>query len=330
MGRENTASGTGSMAFGYLNDVNTGIYSAALGYSNEITSDYGFAAGNNHNVTGDNAAALNDTNTASGTNSLAINEDNLASGYASFVGGRSCSGTSTGSFVHSWNSSNSGYYGAILGGEGNDVSLNYSSVIGGTNNSVNSSYSSIIGGLSNSVTGTRSSVVGGQLNTNNGEDCAIIGGSGNTTSSGSIRSVIIGGSGISVDSVDTLHTPYISATNNIFAEGQIHAGTSTGNNPTANAFVYNCNDGMTQELDLQGSTATVSLTFTNPRDGATYTLVVIQGSNLDDVDLPSGYWLNDTAPFDFTTLADNDRAMVTATYLNSTWYFAVKELTYVV
>jgi len=196
-------------------------------------------------------------------------------------------------------------------------------------NVASSNYSFVVGQSNSATTNTHSSILGGQNNLNEGLQCSIIGGINNQISSGSIRSVIIGGTGIAIDSQDTLHTPYIAATNNIFAEGQIHAGTSIGNTPTANAFVYDCDEGMTQELDLQGSTGTVSLTFSNVKNGATYTLIVIQGSNLDDMSFPTGYWLNDTAPFDFTTLADNDRAMVTATYLNSTWYFAVKSLTLV-
>jgi hypothetical protein len=83
---------------------------------------------------------------------------------------------------------------------------------------------------------------------------------------------------------------------------------------------------MTQRLDLQGATSASTLTFSNQLEGNTYTLIVVQGSGLYNLVLPTGWWLNDTA-FDFTTLADNERAMITATYLDFEWFFAVKQLT---
>jgi len=99
---------------------------------------------------------------------------------------------------------------------------------------------------------------------------------------------------------------------------------------TANAFTFDCNVGTTQKLDLQAATTGSTLSFSNQIEGNTYSLIVVQGSGTHDLTFPSGWWLNDTSPFDFATLADNDRAMVTATYLDSEWYFAVKQLTQVI
>lgn len=113
---------------------------------------------------------------------------------------------------------------------------------------------------------------------------------------------------------------------NLDVNGQIKVLTSTGNTFTANAFDYDCDAGMVQEVDGQGMSANGTLTFSNQKEGSTYVLIFIQGSGLYNVTLPTGYWL-DTTAFDFTTLADNERAMITATYLNGNWYFAVKELT---
>jgi hypothetical protein len=117
---------------------------------------------------------------------------------------------------------------------------------------------------------------------------------------------------------------------NLDVSGQISVGTDTGNVFTTNTFDFDCDLGMVQEVDGQGMTGNGTITFSNEKEGSTYTTIFIQGSGLYDVDLGSGYWLNDTAPFDFTTLADNERAMITATRLNSVWYFAVKNLTFVV
>ena len=117
---------------------------------------------------------------------------------------------------------------------------------------------------------------------------------------------------------------------NVRSDGQIYVGTVTGGTvTTGNTFTYDCDLGMTQKLDLQGATTGATISFTNQKEGSTYTLVVVQGSGLYDLTFPSGWWLNDTAPFDFTTLADNDRTLVTSTYLDGEWYFAVKELTFV-
>ena len=113
-------------------------------------------------------------------------------------------------------------------------------------------------------------------------------------------------------------------------DGQIQVGSVTGGTvTTGNTFTYDCDLGMTQKLDLQGATTGATITFSNQKEGSTYTLIVVQGSGTYDLTFPSGWWLNDTAPFDFTTLADNDRVMVTSTYLDSEWYFAVKQLTFV-
>jgi hypothetical protein len=79
--------------------------------------------------------------------------------------------------------------------------------------------------------------------------------------------------------------------------------------------------------EFSGGTQNVTITFNSPQEGQTYSMVFIQSASLIDLTLPTGYWLNDTAPFDFSTeLASTERAMITATYLNSTWYFAVKKL----
>lgn len=108
--------------------------------------------------------------------------------------------------------------------------------------------------------------------------------------------------------------------------GQISVDVVTNGSPIANAWTYDCDNGMTQLLDLNGATADTTLSISNPREGNTYTLVVIQGSGAYDLTFPTGWWINDSA-FDFTTLSNDERALVTLTYLSSTWYFSAKKLT---
>ena len=117
-------------------------------------------------------------------------------------------------------------------------------------------------------------------------------------------------------------------TGNISAP-QISAGTKVDGVPTANAFTFNCNIGMTQLLDLQGATGATTLTISNALEGSTYSMIVVQGTGVFGLTFPSGWWLNDSSPFNFSNLANDERAMVTMTRLNSEWYFAVKKLNYV-
>lgn len=118
--------------------------------------------------------------------------------------------------------------------------------------------------------------------------------------------------------------------NRVSTTKQFKAGTNPTGVISSNSFTFDCDAGMTQRLDLQAATSSSTLTFSNQLDGNTYTLIVVQGSGTYDLTFPSGWWLNDTAPFDFTTLANDERAMVTATYLDFEWFFAVKKLTQVV
>ena len=202
----------------------------------------------------------------------------------SFVGGYNSTGSTWGNFIHSYNSSVSGNYSAILGGQLNTVS---------------GEYSATIGGAENVVTGARSVTIGGNGLPTNNED-------------------------------DTVMVPDLNVQGSLYVNKQISTKVTTGTT-TSNTFTYDCNQGMTQVLDLEGSTATTTIGLGNPKDGSTYTFYVIQGSGGYDVSFGSGkYWLNDTAPFDFTTLADNDVALVTMQYTTLIgWVLAAKKLTFV-
>lgn len=334
-GRDNTNSTNYGVVGGYNNTLlSTANYSSVFGQANSIGGNYNFAVGyNNATSTAQSSIVMGYENICSGSfASILGGQDNtLSTQHSAIVGGfgnTGQTGSYHGVFVGSGNDVR-GNSATIIGGQNNLNEGLQSSIIGGLDNSISSDASVILGGVDNVVTGgTYSGTLGGQLNTVSSNHSATIGGAENIVTGD--RSVTIGGNGLPTNGKDdTVMVPELYVVGRAYINKQIYTETSTGNNPTANAFVYDGDQGMTQELDLQGSTATVSLTFSNQQEGATYTLIVIQGSNLDDMSFPTGYWLNDTAPFDFTTLADNDRAMVTATRLNSTWYFAVKSLTLV-
>ena len=236
------------------------------------------------------------TNTASGDYSFTIGQANTTSGTNSFAINQLNTASGLNSFVGGYNST-----GSTLG-----------NFIHSYNSSVSGDYSSVLGGNGNSVTGVQSAVIGGTGNTVGGDN-----------------SVIVGGSGLTLNKDNYVLVPHLK-TNTICEAGtQFKTPTNIAGAIASNTYDFNCDGGMSQVLDLQAATSASTLTFSNPMEGNTYMLIVVQGSGLYNLVLPSGWWLNDTSPFDFTTLADNDRAMVTATYLGSTWYFAVKELTLV-
>ena len=228
----------------------------------------------------------------------------------------------------------SGLNGIILGGQINNVTNQEGSIIGGNNNSVTANRSSILGGRENEITQSDGAIIGGIFNTVSGANSVIIGGTGSFVNG--INSVIIGGVGLTNSVNNTVMVPDLNVqggayvNNNLDVDGQISVGTSYSNAFTSNTFNFDCDQGMVQHVDAQGMSANGTITFSNQKEGSTYTLLFVQGSGTYDVVLPSGYWLNDTAPFDFSTeLVDDERAIITATYIFNAWYFAVKKVTYV-
>lgn len=126
-----------------------------------------------------------------------------------------------------------------------------------------------------------------------------------------------------IQSDDTIN---INANNVLFGQ-QIQLPSSTAGTISTNVLQFD-GDTPVQKFDLQPLTGTSSVNITNMKEGNTYIMIFIQGSGLYNVTLPSGWWLNDTAPFDFSTLADNERVMITMTYLDNEYYYAVKQLTF--
>ena len=122
-------------------------------------------------------------------------------------------------------------------------------------------------------------------------------------------------------------TGVLEMSDDVDVAGQVVGGVDLTNVFVGNNCEINCNNGMTQVVDGDALTAAGQINIINPKEGATYAIIFIQGSGTHDVSLvASSYWLSATA-FDFSTLADDERAMITATYVDAKWYFAVKELT---
>jgi hypothetical protein len=107
----------------------------------------------------------------------------------------------------------------------------------------------------------------------------------------------------------------------LYVNSQIEVRTKTNNAPTGTTFTYLCGDGMAQKIDLNDASGDITVTFDDERNGSTYTLLVIQGLTPRNLTFPSGWWLNDSA-FDLTTLANDERAFVTITYLNNEYHYS--------
>jgi hypothetical protein len=360
-GNGNGVSGLASIAGGQGNDI-TGNYSYGFGRDNTVTNIYGGALGYGNSVAW-TAHAIGHSHTINGiTNSnhsmIAGGFNNDIIGAYNFIGAGTVNNidASYAAIIGGLNNTVNGTNAVILGGQLNTVTNQEGSILGGNNNSITANRSSIIGGRQNVVSQPDGAILGGIYNTVSGANSTIIGGTGSSVSG--VNSAIIGGTGLTNNKDNTVMVPNLAVeggmtlatigtgtpikTLGVDASGNIVEALSAeslnditlptitdyGNGPTANAFEYDCDLGASQHLDLQGATASVTLTFANQVNGVTYCLLVVQGSGTVGLTFPSGWWLNDTAPFDFTTLADDERAIITASYIYNAWYFAVKKVIY--
>lgn len=133
------------------------------------------------------------------------------------------------------------------------------------------------------------------------------------------------GGDLDLNGFDITGTGSVIVNRDVRASGQIAAGTGA-NEFDAGTVEINWRSGNTQSLD--GSTLLLgpgSMTFIGQLEGASYALVYDAGPTPQNFTLPTGYWMNGAA-FDFSTLAADQRAMITFTYVDSEWYYAVKEL----
>jgi len=366
-GEANTITGSYSGALGFTNDV-TGIYAFSMGRNNEvgglnslgfgrqnvITDNYGVALGRSNTISAEGGITIGIGNDVSGVYSSAIGNGNTVSGNGSHVISNDSEvySTQSGIFGGSTNTINlTSEKSVILGGAGNVVYSTNSGILGGFLNqvgtttgglgtngaivggasnivTVNAQNSVIIGGSSNQVGGNRSAVIGGQLNDVSGNYSAAIGGGENVVTGA--RSVTIGGAGLPTNSEDdTVMVPDLTVIGSLYVNTQISTKVSTLT-LVANSASYDCDQGMTQILDLEGATSNTTIGIVQPKDGSTYTFYIIQGSGGYDVSFGSGkYWLNDGGAFDFTTLSDNDVVLVTMQYTTMIgWVLAAKKIVF--
>ena len=92
---------------------------------------------------------------------------------------------------------------------------------------------------------------------------------------------------------------------------------------SANAFTVDRNDGNVQAVDLEAGTGTVTATFSNPAEGSSYILRVLQDSGGGGYDITwpgTVEWPAQTAP---TITADNDAVdVISCMYLSSAYHCA--------
>ena len=79
-------------------------------------------------------------------------------------------------------------------------------------------------------------------------------------------------------------------------------------------------------LDGQALTSNGVLNLSNFKEGKTYTIRFEQGSGQHNLVFPTGEWINDGGAYDFTTLANNQNAIITITKINGLFVFSAKEL----
>ena len=150
------------------------------------------------------------TNSATGNDSSVVaGSSNTASGSKSIVvGGQGNTATQFGSLAGGgYNNNATSSYSTALGGYGNTASALKSTVIGGESNSASSDQSIVAGGYNNTSNGQRSGVFAGQNNITIGDSSTVIGGVNNFITSAGINSVVIGGTGITGSTTNTVYVP---------------------------------------------------------------------------------------------------------------------------
>ena len=232
---------TGVMSLKTISSGNDalGDYSMAVGYSNTTISNYSFVGGysNTNYSNSDYSFVGGFSNTNSGISAFiySTNSHNIGE-YNTIIGGYSnniCNKVS-----------NQAYYSAIIGGNTNTISGHTAAaILGGSNNTIDydisSLYETILGGQYNTIYGAESGfIAGGEYNTlynqsyysgilgglynnigNSGSQEStsnmIVGGVYNNIINGVNNSAIIGGSGITAVSSNTVYVPNLSIINKL-------------------------------------------------------------------------------------------------------------------
>ncbi len=170
----------GSVNAAQWDAANIGTNSAAFGFNNQVSADYGFAGGFGNTVSGGNGAfAFGRSNTVSGNFAAAFGNGNTAGDQGSFAGG--------------FNNTVNGQY-SFGYGQGNSVGGNWSGAFG-ESNTVNGSYS-FAAGQSNAVAGNNSLAFGTSMVVNGSGSFGIGLGTGGTISRSNVLGILGGSVGI--------------------------------------------------------------------------------------------------------------------------------------
>ncbi|HQM63326.1 MAG TPA: hypothetical protein PK176_08420 [Acidobacteriota bacterium] len=197
-GRDNVASGTGSVIAGGSGNTTTGNHATVAGGNDNAADTVAFVGGGSDNaasgiyavVTGGILnTASGDWSTISGGQSNQVNNNNdavsgglanVASGpEATIAGGKNNTATGTGTVIGggSGNTAN-GAHAVVAGGASNDAST-VSFIGGGSDNETSGMYDVIGGGILNTVSGDWSTIGGGLYNSAVGDSATVAGGTHN-------------------------------------------------------------------------------------------------------------------------------------------------------
>ena len=350
-GDSTTASGNQAHAEG-SGTIASASQTHAEGHQTVASGNQSHAEGNASTSNGTTAHAEGNSTIASGTSSHSEGQSTIAGGFASHAEGSSSS--ALGANSHAEGTSNVTYAAnSHVEGAGNIISPSASnSHVEGASNTA-SGPNVHVGGASNNGIGVNSYVGGsfstasgsttfvhGVLNNAGGDYSAIIGGSGNTLTSSAIGSVILGCSGITATSANTVYTCnvdsgnyYSGGTNLLDIFTNVGASTNkfvtttgfTGATPLVITHDLNTSSPIVQVVDSSGvlvipdsvsayTLNTVTITL-SPTD--TYTVIVDGGgSSSGNLQSPyESYRLTGTTAY---TLSDSVNTVVVNNSLTTT------------
>jgi hypothetical protein len=178
----NSATANGALAMGGVNNVASGVYSAAVG-------------GNDNKAIGDKSVAFGgELNKATGNSSSAVGgtSNEAVSANSSAIGGRLNSVTGVGAAaLGGLTNMTVGAYSCMVGGELNQAGAPSASVIGGSFNYATGENSTVIGGQHNAASAPNSGVFAGTFNSATANESGVLGGNNNLASA--VDAVVLGG-----------------------------------------------------------------------------------------------------------------------------------------
>ena len=312
-GKSTTASGSSSHAEGVIttasgdNSHTEGLGTIASGIDSHAEGIFTVASGHFSHAEGYYT-------TSSGYDSHAEGRFTMASGNYSHTGGHgrnptkkvSAAGAST--FNHSTTDINF---------VGDGAAADHSAILGGLNHSIPTAYSSsvILGGTGITATAAATVYVPnldsvGKIMSGGTDLSSLF--SGGTDRNGIFDASNVGGTVPTAFGVFV--TDELTFSGNVRTVGQIYSKSPAVHVPAASSININLNDGNIQVIDLESVVgATLTLTVSNPKLGATYAIKFIQGSSSKTLIFPTTFkWESGTALIPTTT--NNAEDLVSMVY----------------